>query len=107
MKVYKVKHKQFLGSHTLLLTLEPRRQKDILRFYPGQYAAIGFKTGRPTPMRCFSIVSSPNNSNELQFAMRVQGNFTQTASNLEVGDEALVHGPFGSFVIDPEIDQNV
>jgi ferredoxin-NADP reductase len=92
----------------LLLTLRPRRQRDMLRFYPGQYATIGFMVdGRPSPMRCFSMVSSPNKPNELQFAMRVQGNFTQAVQKLEVGAQVQLQGPYGDFAIDPAQDKNI
>jgi len=96
-----------LSADTLLLTLQPQRIKDALKFYPGQYAAIGFRQGwRPTPMRCFSIVSSPNKPDELQFAMRVHGSFTQMAKELEVGAEVFLQGPFGNFVLDPKYDHS-
>jgi len=91
----------------LLLTLAPEKQRSQLRFEPGQYATIGFtRGGRPTPMRCFSIVSTPA-SDVLQFAMRVRGNFTQVAAGLQPGDKAYVRGPFGDFTIDTEHDHSV
>jgi ferredoxin-NADP reductase len=91
----------------LLLTLIPKQQGRRLNFQAGQYAAIGFtRRGRPTPMRCFSIVSSPSDD-ALQFAMRVRGNFTQVAATLAAGDDVYVQGPFGDFTIDPVYDQRV
>lgn len=108
MHTYTVREVTQAASNIALLTLEPRTEDDRLTFYPGQYATVGFKlNGRPTPMRCFSIVSSPEDTGTLQFAMRVQGDFTHTVSQLQPGDEAFVHGPFGSFVIDPEYDKRV
>lgn len=53
------------------------------------------------------MVSSPNSYNELQFAMRVQGNFTQAVQKLEIGREVRVQGPYGEFCIDPKVDKNV
>jgi ferredoxin-NADP reductase len=58
-------------------------------------------------MRCFSIVSSPNHPEELQFAIRIQGNFTKALADLNVGDSVLVRGPFGDFVMDEEYDRSV
>jgi len=107
MRLFIVKQTRFIANDTLLLTLQPKRDKDKLDFYPGQYAAIGFKHyGRPSPMRCFSIVSSPN-SYELQFAMRVQGDFTKTIADLEVGNTVFIRGPFGEFTIDEQYDRSV
>jgi ferredoxin-NADP reductase len=107
MNTYTVKNTQFISRHTLLITLR-HRSGSKLRFYPGQYAALGFKRfGRPSPMRCFSIVSSPNRPDELQFAVKVYGDFTSALSKLETEDTVFVHGPFGNFVIDEQYDRNV
>lgn len=108
MKQYIVTNTSIPRSNVLLLTLRPKRLKDKLSFQAGQYAAIGFKKlGRRSPMRSFSIVSSPNDTNYLQFAMRIEGNFTQAMSKLVVGDEVFVQGPFGDFVVDTESDRQV
>lgn len=107
IRSYEVQSAQLLTSDILKLSLKPKRPKDRLWFYPGQYAAIGFKKStRPSPMRCFSIVSSPN-SDLLEFSMRISGDYTQALAELEQGDEVFVRGPYGSFVIDENIDRNV
>lgn len=107
MQQYTVKQSTHLNADTLLLTLRPKHMRDRLMFYPGQYIAIGFKRfGRPSPMRCFSIVSSPN-ANELQVAARVQGKFTRSLAALLPGDDVFVRGPFGNFVIDETYDRSV
>lgn len=49
-------------------------------------------------MRCFSIVSTPHDES-LDFAVKVQGQFTQALSRLKVGEKIAVMGPFGSFVL--------
>ncbi|HEY8998777.1 MAG TPA: FAD-dependent oxidoreductase [Candidatus Saccharimonadales bacterium] len=96
-----------INAGILLLTLTPTSEKDRLRFAPGQYAAISFKrNGRPTPVRCFSIVSSPNDR-WLQFAIRILGPFTQAAAQLQPGDKVSVEGPFGDFTLDEEHDEQV
>ena len=105
---YRVTNIRRLTEDTLLLSLEPRRPRDRLRFYPGQYAALGFKRfGRPSPMRCFSIVSSPTNPDTLQFAIKRYGTFTQALSMLTPGDTVFVRGPFGKFVIDEDYDKSI
>lgn len=108
MKNYIVKNVSQLTDDTVLLTLRPKRSRDVLGFEPGQYAALGFKyKGRPSVVRCFSIVSSPNNVNELQFAVRVYGDFTKAVAELVEGDKVFIRGPFGEFVVDHEIDKNI
>jgi ferredoxin-NADP reductase len=108
MYSFTVKDTNFITPGTLLLTLKPRRSKDRLPFHPGQYAAIGFKRyGRPSPVRCFSIVSSPNHPEEVQFAMRVVGNFTQSIAALKAGTRVFIRGPFGNFVTDDARDRNI
>lgn len=108
MHIFTLKSTKRITPNTLLLTLQPKRNKDKLDFYPGQYAAIGFKQhGRPSPVRCFSIVSSPNKPDELQFAMRVYGDFTNAVAELETGTTVFVYGPFGNFIIDEQYDKNV
>lgn len=89
------------------VTLRPVRSSRQLDFLPGQYATISFKTdGRWSPVRCFSMTSSPG-SQELQFATRLTGNFTARLADLPVGTEISVQGPYGSFNIDPEFDRRI
>lgn len=108
MRIYEVQETRLIGKSTLLLTIAPKRKRDALVFYPGQYAAIGFKRyGRPSPMRCFSIVSSPHSPEAVQFAMRIQGDFTTAASKLKKGDTVFLRGPFGDFTIDTRFDRNI
>jgi ferredoxin-NADP reductase len=108
MNNYIVKSVERFSSDTLLLTLKPRRNRDKIDFSPGQYAAIGYKyRGRPSPMRCFSIVSSPNNPDEVQFSMRILGDFTSSVADLEPGNHVFLRGPFGNFIIDENYDRNV
>ena len=108
MHKYSVAAIKRLTPTIVLLTLAPKRKRDRLRFTAGQYAALGFKHGgRPSPMRCFSIVSSPNQPDSLQFAIRIIGDFTQTVAALRPGDSVLVRGPFGNFIVDEQFDRNL
>lgn len=87
-------------SH-VVVRLQPTSAADVLAFFPGQYAAIGFSVGaRKSPMRCFSITSSPHDT-YLEFSMRLSGNFTRTIAKLQVGQSVDVQGPYGDFVLDP------
>lgn len=100
MKQYVISQITKHQSH-IVIRLQPQDVANQLVFFPGQYAAIGFPVGaRKSPMRCFSITSSPHDS-ELEFSMRVAGNFTRTISKLHIGQQVDVQGPYGDFVLDP------
>lgn len=58
-------------------------------------------------MRCFSITSSPTDQRFLQFSMRVKGHFTSAIKRLKVGDEVDVRGPFGGFVFEPDLHNDL
>ncbi len=101
MHKYIVKSANQITDTTLLLNLEPKSGRAPLMYQPGQYAAISFyRHGRPTPARCFSIVSSPTDQSKLQFSMRTKGHFTKTAAQLKPGSVVKVRGPYGGFVLD-------
>lgn len=108
MKHFVLAQKNLIGRDVLLLTLEPQSPDDVLEFEAGQYVAIGFKrNGRRTPVRSFSIVSSPRDTSKLEVAMRIQGGFTATAKELHEGDPVYVQGPFGDFTVNPDYDRRV
>lgn len=89
-------------SEHVILTLGPKTQRDKIDFTPGQYIAIGFeKRQQQSPMRCFSMASSPYESN-IQIAMRASGAYTKKLTSLAEGNNLLVQGPFGEFTIRPE-----
>lgn len=105
---YKVQDNQPLTSTTQLLTLKHSGQGRQLSFQPGQYVAVSFyRRGRPTPVRCFSMVNSPLEQGIIQLCPRVKGRFTSTIRKLQAGDEAVVRGPFGGFVLDSDIHSQV
>jgi len=107
MYKYELIKSELITPTVLLLSLKPAGSR-FIKFYPGQYAAISFKRfGRPTPMRCFSIVSSPRDNDIVQFAIRVEGDFTNAAKEIKQGNIFSIRGPFGEFVIDEEIDKSV
>lgn len=105
MARYILHSKQQITPSTVLITLEPKNGAGF-SFNPGQYASLRFRRrGRPTPARCFSFVNYPTASGILQFAVRVQGKYTTAVSELSVGQQVVVDGPFGDFGFDPEYDR--
>jgi len=101
MYKYRVARNERITPSTILLTLHKDAQSRPFAFAPGQYAAISFvQRGRPTPARCFSIVSSPTDPDILQFSTRTKGRFTNALAGVPVGGEVIVRGAFGGFVFD-------
>ncbi len=107
-KMYKVVTNNQITATTNLLTIKPDDSGQSISFTSGQYAAISFysESGRPTVARCFSIVSSPLDTEKLQFSMRTSGRYTKAIKNLRPGDNVKVMGPFGGFVFDSAEDQD-
>ncbi len=104
---YEVTAVTMISSNAVLITLKPRDRTRQLRYEAGQYAAVSFNIyGRPSTVRCFSIVTSSSERGVLQFAMRISGPFTATAAELVPGDEVTVQGPFGDFTLEDGTSQN-
>jgi ferredoxin-NADP reductase len=99
---------RMIGKQTLLISLRPKSQDDELDFLSGQYVSLSFiHNFRPSPARCFSIVSSPYDRDKLMFAMRINGDYTKKIKTLPLETKFLVNGPFGDFVIDENVDKHL
>ena len=108
MHKYVVETVAHITASTLLLSLKKPAGERPLEFQAGQYAAISlYHRHRPTPARCFSMVSSPSDPEILQFSMREKGHFTRAVAALTPGDIINVRGPYGGFVIDDEQDTDI
>jgi len=74
-----------------------------LKFRPGQFAWV--KIGSH-PFRIrehpFSISTAPEQTPEIGFTIRENGDFTDRIGDLEPGTPAYLDGPHGNFVPDPE-----
>jgi len=83
----------------MVLTLRPSSGNDEINFKAGQYLAMSFESGsKPSPMRCFSIVSSPAESN-IRLGMRSSGVYTKKLAHLKPGTNIYLQGPFGEFTV--------
>jgi ferredoxin-NADP reductase len=108
MLTYVVENVERITRSTVLLSLRKPANSRVFSYQPGQYAVISYhRHGRPTPSRCFSIVTSPTDPDILQFSMRVRGHFTSGVAELKPGDRVTVRGPFGGFVMEPIVDTDV
>ena len=97
-----------LSPTAVSLVLRNTNSAQPFSFHAGQYAALSFnRFDRPTPVRCFSIASSPTDIHRIEFGIRVGGAYTWALLDLRKGDEVSIDGPFGSFVLDEQRDQRV
>lgn len=105
---YTVKSNEALSQTSQLLTLHLDPNQQPMAFHAGQYVAISFwRNGKPTPARCFSIVSAPSDAGVLQVAPRVKGKFTSAVTRLKAGDKVKIRGPYGGFVANAERDDSI
>lgn len=89
------------------LTLEPVDAP--LPFLPGQYALVS-DTDFRIPVRSYSLANAPDPGGRLSLLVtRVPGGTTSEwlTDGLPVGEQLLVDGPYGTFVVDPSLDQPV
>lgn len=92
----------------LQLTLVRPGSEIFPPFLPGQYATLSFPGHVAIKSeRSFSIASSASRRDTLQFGIRITGRYTDALRYLVAGDDVAVRLPFGSFTIDPEIDQSI
>lgn len=105
---YTVSENKLLSPTVRSVKMTCNEGKKPLLFEPGQYAAISLHDRlRPTTTRCFSIASSPNHRSELEFCARVGGKYTRALERLQTGDQIVVRGPFGHFVLKDRKNQNL
>jgi ferredoxin-NADP reductase len=104
---YKVINSEMVTTSTLVLSLQSSGRR-AMEFKPGQYAAISFtRNNRPTPMRCFSMTSSPTQKGILQFGFKIKGLYTKSAIDALIpGSDVIVEGPFGNFAYDETINES-
>jgi predicted ferric reductase len=65
---------------------------------PGQFQFIRIRRGsRWSEEHPFTIASSPDSGDEISLTIKASGDFTRQISNVQPGDLATIHGPFGRF----------
>jgi predicted ferric reductase len=81
------------------LVLEPSRPRQrVMEFRPGQFAWLRLDSAfGPLQANPFTIASGIDNDRQLEFTIRVRGDFTSAVANLTVGRKVYVDGPYGSF----------
>lgn len=77
-----------------------------LEFLPGQFFMLskeGFKNEKGFLIkRAYSIASSPENKDYVEFCMKKVGIFTNMLFGIDAGSELILEGPSGRFVLNEE-----
>ena len=90
------------GAGVVEITLTPKKSR--LAFKPGQFAYFSIHSKNVSAeAHPFSFSSAPND-NELRFAAKGVGDFTNKLGKLAAGDTVTVFGPYGKFF--SELDPN-
>ena len=89
------------------LTLSPDGHKG-LRFSPGQFAWLSVhRTPFALAEHPFSIASSSEQSQQLQFTIKELGDFSNTVKFIKPQERVYVDGPYGAFSIDFVTVENI
>lgn len=92
---YRVKKINRLGQGILEIEMEPLAE--ALRFEPGQFIFVKFKSKHTSPEVHPFSVSSAEADNNLKIAVKSLGDFTENLVNLQPNDAVMIEGPFGKF----------
>lgn len=99
-KPYRVVELTQERGNSWTLALEPDGHAGMA-FKPGQFAWL---TLRASPWQVrehpFSISSSAEHHDRIEFTIKELGDFTRTIKNTEIGEVAYLDGPFGVFSVD-------
>lgn len=96
-RVQSVRH---LTEHTYVLRME----RGDLDFEPGQYVSVGPKND--LNMREYSVYSSPGDDFLEILVREVEGGYvSKLLKEMQPGEQVLVEGPFGFFLLDEETRQ--
>lgn len=94
---YEVAQVQELRAKSWKLVVEPKGHKGM-DFMPGQFSWLQVWTS-PFAIEHypFSMTSSAEHSDYLEFSILEQGDFTSTVKDIPVGKTVYVDGPYGTF----------
>jgi len=84
---------------------------EAIQFKPGQYVMIRKPGSEDPPVeRAYSVASGPSRPNEIELIIRrVPGGVMTTFihTELKVGDNIIMHGPYGEFYLREETDRDI
>lgn len=87
-------------ANTCTVVMQPDGH-DGIRFQPGQFAWLTLRAS-PFALRehPFSIASSAETPQRLEFTIKSLGDFTRTVPTIRPGETAFLDGPYGAFSVD-------
>jgi predicted ferric reductase len=91
-----VKEIRWETKDTFTLVLKPHEK---FKFMAGQFCFLRINKEKLHARHPFTISSSPSEKT-LNFTIKMSGRFTKVASELKVGEEVVVEGPFGTFTFE-------
>lgn len=95
-------------THDIKFVKMKIQYSEVINFKPGQY--IQFKVPGTEEFRAYSIASSPEWNDTLEFTIRlVPGGLCSTYVHhaMEVGDKLALTGPFGDFYLKEDSDKEI
>ncbi|MBM9535799.1 ferredoxin reductase family protein [Desulfobulbus alkaliphilus] len=85
------------GRDTVRLCVRPRTGR-AFAYAPGQFAFIRIRSaGVRSEEHPFTIASSPQRPKELEFVIRLCGDWTRSIATVQPGDQISIDGPYGIF----------
>jgi ferredoxin-NADP reductase len=97
-----------LTPHVRQLILQPQIQQ--IHFQPGQWISLQLPVGpRPPLNRAYSLAEPPSPTGQLTLVFdRVpNGNGSNYLYGLKAGDELLLSGPYGNFILPVSLDRDL
>lgn len=98
-KPYKVIDVTQEAKEIWTLKFAPSNNGQVYDYEPGQFHFLTLKRNRnlPEEEHHFTISSTPTQREYLSSTIKNLGDFTSTVGETKVGDDVIVHGPFGRF----------
>lgn len=94
-QLYTVTDVRHQPGRTVVVTLTPQSGR-IPEYKPGQFVFVRIKEDMyPFEEHPYSLITSPQNPNEIKVAIKDLGDYTHRMQELPVGVQATVEGPYG------------
>lgn len=108
LRPYAVQELRWETAETFTLVLRPEVEGEILSFLAGQWVYLNLleSDGSVWARAAFSVATAPEESlSGFELAIKIYGDFTKRAGKLMPGDKVGIQGPFGVFVLPPEVER--
>ncbi|MBI4067660.1 FAD-dependent oxidoreductase [Candidatus Gottesmanbacteria bacterium] len=105
---YIISSLDYKDEDTFILQIKPMEGKDIPHFTPGQFAILKYDSIASAPRtHSFSIASSPNTRNYLEFCVKIYGSWTKILGQKKTGETIELSGPYGRFTYEIDIKEAI